>query len=169
MNKNTKTIALIGILTALYVVFALTLKIPMGIGNIALDLGYIVLTISAFKLGMRSAIVGGLGAMIESVLFSAYGISYGWIVMNVIIGLICGTLFNKFSGKKKYLYCGIVIVSSVLLGITAKTIIECSLYSIPYVAKIPKSAVAFGIDTVVMFIGLPIAIRLIRGSKNVCG
>ena len=67
-------------------------------------------------------------------------------------------------GKKKYLYCGIIIVASVLLGITAKTIIECSLYSIPYIAKIPKSAVAFGIDTLVMLIGLPIANRFKRGN-----
>lgn len=163
---NNKKVALIGLLTALYVVFSLTLKIPMGIGAIALDLGYIVLTVSSFKVGKWSAFVGGVGAGIESILFSPYGISYGWIVMNIIIGLICGTLFNKFSGKKKYLYCGITIIGAVLLGITAKTIIECSLYSIPYVAKIPKSVVAFGIDTVVMLIGLPIASRFNKGEQE---
>ena len=160
MNKTLKQITLIGILTALYVVFSLTLKIPMGIGAIALDLGYTVLTVSSFKVGRWAAFVGGVGAGIESILFSPYGISYGWIVMNIIIGLICGTLFNKFDGNRKYVYCIITILLAVLIGVTAKTIIECSLYSIPYIAKIPKSAVAFGIDAVVMIIGLPIADRV---------
>ena len=163
MNKNTKTIALIGILTALYVVFALTLKIPMGIGNIALDLGYIVLTISAFKLGMKSAIVGGLGAMIESILFSAYGISYGWIVMNIIIGLICGYILSRFKPNKyQYLFYGIVIIFAVFVGVSAKTIIECQLYSIPYLVKIPKSLVAWIVDSIVMIIGIFISKRVVK-------
>ena len=169
-NEVTKKIALIGILSALYFVFSLTLKIPMGVGSIALDLGYIVLTVAAWYLGaFPAAIVGGLGALIESVLLSPYGISYGWIVMNVIIGLGCGFIFSLIKNKdntltlRKMILCGITIVVMVLVGVTAKTIIECTLYSIPYIAKIPKSLVAFGIDSVVMIIGLPIARKL----KNV--
>ena len=160
--KTTKKIALIGILSALYVVFSLTLKIPMGIGAIALDLGYIVLTVSVFTVGIYAGIVGGIGAFVESLVFSAYGISWGWVVMNILIGIICGLLIQKIKldSIKNYLICGAVIVGAVFVGITAKTIIECSLYSIPYAVKIPKSAVAFGIDTLVMLIGLPIASKI---------
>ena len=170
-NKNTKKIALIGILSALYFVCSITLKIPMGIGSIALDLGYIVLTIAALYLGaIPAAIVGGLGAMLESVLLSSYGISYGWIVMNIIIGLICGIFFrliksNKMGIREIVGYSGIILVA-VLLGVGAKTIIECNLYSIPYLVKIPKSLVAFGVDSVVMIIGLPIAYRVRKFIKN---
>ncbi len=163
MNK-TKDIAIIGVMTALYVVFSLTLKIPMGVGAIALDLGYIVLTIACMRYGWLGLFVGGIGAFLESLLFSAYGISYGWIAMNVVIGVLCGLFFTRFNkGKlnlKAYLICVAVIVVSVFIGAAIKTVIECYLYSIPLLVKIPKSLVAWGIDSVVMIIGLPIASKL---------
>ena len=45
-----------------------------------------------------------------------------------------------------------------LLG--AKTLIECSLYSIPFLVKIPKNAVAFGVDAAVMTFGIFLYKRL---------
>ena len=155
---KAKTIATVGILTALYVVLSLTLKIPFGIGAIALDLGYIVLTVSAFKVGMWSAVVGGAGAALESYIFSPYGLSYGWIVMNIIIGLICGYFFYK--KRKPYAFHVCMIVISVFVGVTVKTVIECGLYSIPFLVKIPKSVTAFAIDTIVMLIGLLVAYKI---------
>lgn len=161
---STKKIATVGMLTALYVVLSLTLKIPLGVGAIALDLGYIVLTVSAFKVGVWSAVVGGAGAAIESFMFSPYGLSYGWIVMNIIIGLICGYLLYKT--RRSYAFHICTIVFAVLAGITAKTIIECSLYSIPYPVKLPKSATAFAVDTIVMLIGLIVVYRLKIGDNS---
>lgn len=160
--KNTKKIALIGILSALYVVCSLTLKIPMGVGNIALDMGYLVLTVAVFTVGGWASIVGGMGAMLESVMFSAYGISYSWIVMNILIGLICGLVLRKvkLDKWKDYLVSAVVIILAVLVGISAKTLIECNLYHIPLMVKLPKAAVAFGIDTLVMLIGLPLASKI---------
>ena len=161
---NIKKLTTTAILSALYVVLALSLKIPMGVGNISLDLGYIVLTIAALNLGAPAAIVGGLGALLESMLFSSYGISYGWIVMNVIIGLICGIVLNKMNKKdftiKNYIIASIIIIASVFIGVAAKTGIECYLYSIPLIVKIPKSLTAFVIDSVVMIIGLPIGTKI---------
>lgn len=158
-RKNLiKKVALIGILTALYVVMSLTLKIPIGIGNIQLDLGYVALTVACFIVGPWAAFVGGVGAAIESILFSAYGISYGWIAMNVVIGLILGFIF-KISPRltEQYEDKGmniLLIILAVLVGVSIKTAIECSLYSIPLAVKLPKSLMAFLIDTVVMIIGL---------------
>ncbi len=162
MKIALKKIAFIGILTALYVVLSLTLKIPLGLGNIMLDLGYLALTVAAFTVGPWAAFVGGVGALLESLWFSAYGISYGWIVMNILIGLICGLVLPKIKLEKfyHYLICGAIIFGAVLVGITAKTIIECKLYNIPYLVKIPKSAVAFGVDTLVMWLSIPIATQL---------
>lgn len=169
--SKTKQISYLGILSALYVVCALSLKIPMGVGNIALDLGYIVLTVTCLLFGWKACIVGGVGAFLESLLFSAYGISYGWIAMNIIIGVFCGivfTLIKKGTDKKlfRYLGCGSATIIGVLLGVTAKTIIECKLYSIPYAAKIPKSFIAFIIDTAVMLVGLPLAFRIVKLVKK---
>ena len=155
-----KKIALIGILTALYVVMSLTLKIPIGIGNIQLDMGYVALTVACFTVGPWAAFVGGVGAAIESILFSAYGISYGWIAMNIAIGLILGFVFKRISCLERhkdateYIIAVFLITMAVLIGVTIKTIIECSLYSIPIAVKLPKSLIAFLIDTVVMVIGL---------------
>lgn len=165
---NIKKVSLIGILSALYVVCSLTLKIPMGVGAIALDMGYLVLTFAAFAVGGYAAIVGGIGALVESALFSPYGISWGWVVMNIIIGLICGLIFKsiKLNKARSYVGAGIVIVGAVLAGITAKTVIECTLYSIPYLVKLPKSAVAFAIDTIVMLIGLPITSKALKAIKK---
>ena len=164
--SKTKNIAYIGVLTALYAVAALTLKVHFGVGDIALDLGYIVLTIACMHFGWQGAIVGGLGALLESILFSAYGISYGWIVMNIIIGVICGLIFTKYkSHKYKFVVFIITIIIAVFIGAAVKTAIECSLYSIPYVVKIPKSALAWIVDSIVMIIGLPIADRLKSAIK----
>lgn len=161
MKLTTKKISLIGVLTALYVVCSLTLKIPMGVGAIALDLGYLVLTVAVFTIGAYAGIVGGMGALIESYLFSPYGISWGWVVMNVIIGVLCGIIFRNVKLKgARYIACAVIIAVAILLGVSAKTIIECNLYGIPYLVKIPKSAVAFGIDTAVMILGLPITAKL---------
>lgn len=162
-------IAILGILTALYVVFSLTLKIPMGVGNIAVDMGYIVLTVACMKYGWKACFVGGLGAMLESILFSAYGISYGWIVMNVIIGIIVGFAFMLIKINKpilKYIIFGGIIILTCLIGVAAKTVIECTLYHIPYIVKIPKSAVAWGIDSLVMLIGLPIGFKIVSINKR---
>lgn len=167
--SKTKEISFLGILSALYVVCALSLKVPTGVGNIALDLGYIVLTVACLLFGWKACIVGGVGAFLESLLFSAYGISYGWIAMNIIIGLICGIVFTLIKTENKaikYISCSLTITLSVLLGVTAKTIIECKLYSIPYAVKIPKSFTAFVLDTVVMLVGLPLAFRMAKLVKK---
>jgi hypothetical protein len=44
--------------------------------------------------------------------------------------------------------------------VTVKTFIECGLYSIPLLVKIPKSVTAFAIDTIVMIIGLLVAYKI---------
>lgn len=157
MRKEViKKIALIGIMTALYVVMSLTLKIPIGVGNIQLDMGYIILAIACFTVGPWAGFVGGAGAAIESILFSAYGISWGWITMNLLIGLVLGFIFIKYklTPAYKFIIAVVLVVCTVLIGALVKTVIECALYSIPYQVKIPKSLAAWVIDSIAMIIGL---------------
>ena len=157
MNK-TKKIVNIAILAALYVALSLTLKIPLGMGNIQMDMGYIALTVACVIYGPCGAIVGALGAAIESMCFAAYGISWGWIAMNVVIGIACGVVLPKI--KDRFWISALTIVTAVFIGAMVKTAVECLLYGIPLLVKLPKSALAWVVDSVVMIIGLPIVKRL---------
>ena len=59
----------------------------------------------------------------------------------------------------------LIFVGIGMLG--AKTGIECYLYHIPFAVKIVKNAVAFGIDSLTMIIGLGIIARIeiMEGKK----
>lgn len=165
MKRSVKVMVLTAMLAALYFVLSLTLKIPLR-GNISLDLGYCALTVAAVFLGaVPAAIVGGLGAAIESILLSPYGLSVGWVVMNVCIGLICGYVLHKEyrRGRTKLIPAVITILIAVFIGVFMKTVIECTLYSIPVLVKLPKSITAFLVDSIVMiFGGIPLS-DIIKG------
>lgn len=159
---NIKKISLVGMLAALYFVLSLTLKIPIA-GNISLDLGYLALTVAAVCLGpVAGALVGGIGAAVESILLSPFGLSIGWVLMNVLIGLVVG-MMAKSSNKGFDLIFGIVV--AVLLGAFAKGFLECALYQIPFAVKLPKIISAFVIDTIVMIFGIPFAKMLDKRIK----
>ena len=98
-------------------------------------------------------------------LFSPYGFSVSWFVANLIIGFGCGIVFQKTNVIWKRIIAILVFVGIGMLG--AKTGIECYLYHIPFVVKIVKNTVAFGIDSLTMIIGLGIVTRIeaIRGTK----
>lgn len=152
MKRSTKNLVTLSVLTALYVVLSAMFKVSLGIGNIALDLGYIAFTVALCQFGVWGTIVGVVGCMLESILFTAYGFSISWATANLIIGLGCGLVFTHTSNSWIKLAAIFGFCAIGLLG--AKTIIECTLYSIPYAVKIPKNAVAFGADTIVMIGGL---------------
>ena len=151
--KKLKTIdiAILGMLTALYVVLSAFLKFSI-FGNIMIDLGYIAFAFALSLYGPWGSIVGVLGCVIESVLFSAYGFSPSWAAANLVIGLLCGFGYRSLptNGMKIVL----TIASVALAMLCVKTAIECLLYNIPLAVKIPKNAVAFGVDAVAMVIGL---------------
>ena len=150
MNK-TQRICYVGVLTALYVVLSAFLKFNL-IGNIQVDLGYIVFAYALCEFGIYGTIVGVLGCTLESILFSAYGFSISWATANMIIGITCGLMFMV--KRKLWIRIIITIIASAIGILFFKTLIECNLYSIPFAVKIPKNAVAFGVDAAAMIIGL---------------
>ena len=153
---STKKLTTVAMLIALYCALSAMMKIPF-IGAISLDLGYIVLTVACGLFGPLAAVVGAIGCGLESILFSPYGFSIGWFVANLIIGLGCGYVFKKTNVIWKRIIAIIIFVAIGMLG--AKTSIECYLYHIPFAVKFVKSLVAFGVDSIVMIIGLGITKR----------
>lgn len=159
----------IAVLTALYLVLSMLFKIPVG-GNIKLDLGYIVLMVSVIYLGaVPAAVIGGLGAMLESLLMSQRGISPGWILMNVIVGLICGwALYKRRDAPVKTLVIAacIVVPAAMLPAVAIKTLVDFALYRYTDAVsvKIATAAAALAADSAVMLIfGLPLSVAL-RGQ-----
>ena len=152
MSKlTTKKITGIAVLTALYCVLSAMMKIPF-IGAISLDLGYVALTLACAVFGPWGAFVGAVGCGLESMMFSPYGFSISWFTANLIIGLGCGFVFTHTKTLWKQIAAIILFVGIGMLG--AKTGIECYLYHIPFAVKIIKNLVAFGVDSLVMLIGL---------------
>ena len=156
-NSKTKNVAIYGLGAALYFVLSLTMKIPL-IGNITIDAGYIALMAYCYLFGPWAGIIcGAIGCALESILMSAYGFSIGWFAMNIIVAFLVGLIAKK---NKDITQVIAIILLGVFLGVTAKTIIECYLYSIPLMVKLPKSAVAFVVDSTAMIIGYPIARKI---------
>lgn len=162
--KKTKRIAYTALLTALYFVLSALLRIPVT-DHLVLDLGYIALTVGAFYLGgVSGAVIGAVGALLESMLMGQRGVSIGWITMNAIVGYCCGTVFAKIrnADKKEFWWKAcLVIVLSMLLGVTAKTALDCVIYKLPLALKIPSGLVAWATDSLVMILfGLPLSLTL---------
>lgn len=162
--KKTKKIAVTAIFIALYFVLSVILRIPIA-GHIILDLGYIALTVSAVYLGAVSTMfVGAIGVLLETALMSQRGVSPGWIVMNIIVGYLCGLVMHKAAdkGKKQLIISSLIIVPiSMFFGVAAKTWIDCVLYDLTLAVKLPTALAAWIADSIVMLaFGLPLSIVL---------
>ena len=146
---NTKKITFTAIGIALYVVLSMSMKIPL-IAHISLDLGYIAFALYCYHFGAISGmIVGGVGCVLISLITTGW-FPPGWFLGNLVIGVICGCLY-RHDATINNIIITIIAVAIGILGI--KTVIECKLYSIPYTVKIPKNAIAFITDAIVMSAG----------------
>ena len=150
--KEIKLVTYLGVFIALYVVLGMLAKIPL-IGHIGTDLGYVVFGFACFAFGGPAAIVGIIGCMFESLLISGW-IPIGWMIGQAVIGLMCGYFYTHYKSKVLHI---IVTIIAIFIGIgLIKTGIECVLYQIPLIVKIPKNIIAFIADTIPMLIGLGI-------------
>ena len=148
--KNTKMIAYLGISIALYIVLGMLVKIPL-IGHIGTDLGYVVFGFACFAFGWPAVIVGIIGCMFESLLVSGW-IPIGWMVGQAIIGLMCGYFYKHSKNRAVHIFITII---AIFIGVgIVKTGIECVLYQIPVLVKLPKNIIAFIADTIPMLAGL---------------
>lgn len=160
-RTRIKDITTIGILTALSVVLFSLIRIPL-FGNIKLDLSYIVLTVAIVKCKMSGAIfVGGVGALIESMLYGVNGLSFSWIIANIIIAII-GKIFYELSIKqnKEFIFIFGLFIGCLLGLLIIKTLIECLLFKIPLLLKMSTNVVAFISDFICMLIGVIVVERI---------
>lgn len=157
--NTTRKIAYTGMFIALYVVLSMSAKIPV-VAHISLDLGYIAFAIALYHMGIISGtIVGAAGCAIISMLTTGW-FPPGWFAGNIAIGLICGFGISRRETTGATFRNIIVCVIAVAIGILGlKTIIECALYGIPFAVKLPKNAIAFAMDTLVMMFGMALAAR----------
>ena len=166
MNKNIKSICVTAMGIALYVALSMTAKIPI-VGHISLDLGYIVLAVYCYIYGpIAGAIVGAAGCTLVSLLASGW-FPLGWLLGNLYIGYFTGRFYipdlvaDDFSHRKTLEHNLILTVVAVFVGIFCiKSVVEHLMYGIPYAVKLPKNAVAFLIDAIVMCIGVCIAPKI---------
>lgn len=153
-----KKIALLGIGTALYVALGFVVKIPL-IAHIQTDLGYVAFGVMCCALGWPAFIVGVLGCLIESLLFSGW-VPIGWMVGQGLIGLTCGFAYKHI---KLHWVNILITILAVFLGVTVcKTGIECVLYDIPLLVKFPKNAIAFVADAIPMVIGYILGVTALK-------
>ena len=152
--KNIKTICVLGVLSALYVVLTAFCRVPIY-GNIQLDLGYVAFGVALYVYGIYGTPVGVIGCALESVMFSPWGFSISWCVANLVIGVIVGSVCRKH--KSLIVIIGIGIIAT-LLGIgVVKTGIELYLYKMPFATKLPKAISSFAVDSITLCLGLFIA------------
>ena len=157
-DRKTLNIARIGIGIALYVALSMTLKIPI-IGNIGLDLGYIVLAVYAYFLGSIPAmIVGSCGCILISLLMNGW-FPLGWALGQLFIGFICGAVGEiEEDPKKRLLWMLAASTYANMVGIGyIKTVVECLLYRLPFAAKFYRNIVAACVDACVMVGGVIVA------------
>lgn len=153
---TTKKICITALGIALYVALSMTAKIPL-INHIALDLGYIVLAVYCYHFGAISgAVVGGCGAVLVSLITSGW-FPPGWMLGNILIGFLCGFTYRKDKIVSDILISAGAVVAGVWL---VKTVVECTIFSIPYPVKLASNGVAAITDSVVMCVGVFVARKL---------
>lgn len=161
---SVKKICVNGMGVALFVVMTLCLQVPV-FENYYLCLGYIAMTFYTYYFGTASGIiVGTVGVFLYCLLTSGLRGMPGWILGNIVIGLICG-IAAKVSKKcnRKYtkeIIMIIAIIISTAIGIlVVKSLVEVALYSLPFMLRVANNIFAFVADVVVLVLGFEICIR----------
>lgn len=157
-NLNFLTMTALGI--ALYVVTSMFIPIKL-IGNYRLMLGYAVLAIYCYSFGAKSGmLVGGLGQLIYCFVGASFTGMVGWVLGNIAIGFILGTVFNKTKDDKpvkRYIINVIAIVISCAIAFYfIKPFTEAIMFSQSLWIRIVANTPGFCLDTIMLLISLPI-------------
>lgn len=160
---STKKICFTAMGIALFVVLTFALQVPV-FENYYLCLGYIAMTIYLYYFGIISGtLVGTLGVLIYCFLTGGLRGMPGWMLGNVVIGIVCG-LSVKYAIRQKRLWskqmimCVSVIISTAVGILVVKSAMEVILYSIPFVVRVASNIFAFVADVIVLLVGFEICI-----------
>jgi len=170
-KSSVKIIALTGIGIALFVVLTLCLQVPV-FENYYLCLGYIVMAVYCYLVGpVSGTIVGCLGTFLYCLLISGLRGMPGWVIGNLIIGIVIGITFQKTKKMQKTWLKAVInflaIAVSTAIGILVlKSVTECILYSQPMIVRMGKNVFAFVADVFVLEMSLPLCMALDKSEKS---
>ena len=161
---SVKKICINGIGIALFVVMTLCLQVPV-FENYYLCLGYVAMAFYTYYFGTTSGVlVGTLGVFLYCLLTGGLRGMPGWILGNVVIGIICGTtakIAKKYERKdiKEIMMITSVIISTAIGILVVKSLVEVALYSLPFMLRVTNNIFAFVADVVVLVLGFELCIR----------
>lgn len=165
---NFITNSAIGI--ALFVVLSLCLQVPV-FQNYYLCLGYVAMTVYCYSIGTASGtIVGTIGVILYCLLISGLRGMPGWAMGNLFLGIIMGTTFRLIKKNQKpivetIIAVIIIIISTAIAMLGIKSIIECLLYSQPFMVRVATNMYAFIADAFVIIVSLPLC-RILEPHIN---
>ena len=162
MTKSVKTLCVLGVGIALFVVLSLCLQVPV-FENYYLCLGYAVMLVYCYSLGPWPGVaVGALGVVLYCLLTSGLRGMPGWSLGNVLIGLCLGyglRPIRRIPNKAVKAGAAVVLITAVtaagILGV--KSLTEHILYAQPFAVRAAKNFTAFVADAVMLAVSIPIA------------
>lgn len=158
---TTRRICIDAMGTALFVVLALCLQVPV-FENYYLCLGYAVMMVFCYCYGpVDGMIVGGFGVVLYCLLISGLRGMPGWAAGNLVIGVCLGLAcrwtepMNRPWLRHMLLIVMIIVVTAAaILGV--KSFVEVLLYGQPMLLRIAKNSYAFVADVVVLMAAMPV-------------
>lgn len=160
-RMRTEKICVLGMLTALFVVLSMCLRVPV-FDNFYLCLGYIAMFVALAMYGiLGGTIVGVCGTAIYCLLISGLRGMPGWICGNICIGVILGLWLQMTSEiSNKFLWYPstilVIVIANVVGILFTKSVVEMLLYAQPLMARVATNLPAFIADIAVLAAAIPV-------------
>ena len=160
--NTVKRIAFDGVGIALYVVVSLFLSFPI-IQNWYLSLGYTVMVVFLYSIGMADGIIVGIfGTALYCLLVNMIWGMPGWIIGNIIICLILGAVLKRIGNVSDWkagnyiLLCVVMALSSVIGILLIKSWIESFYYGQTFVIRMGRNFGACIMDIIGLLLSVPV-------------
>lgn len=170
-NTNTKDICVTAIGIAMFVALSMCLRVPI-FENYYVCLGYVVMMVWLYSVGTFSGtLVGCIGTLLYCVLIGGLRGMPGWVLGNLVIGLLLGALIKRLNKSKKLLntiLLSVTIFISTFIGILlVKSFTECILYSQPMIVRITTNMTAFISDVLTLVLSIPLCIMIDKHIRKI--
>lgn len=165
LNSTTKKICVLAMGIALFVVLTLCLQVPV-FENYYLCLGYVVMAVYCYLFGpLYGSLIGFFGVVLYCLLTNGLRGMPGWSIGNIIIGIFVGIACKLTANMKQILLRHTIIALTIVLStalamLGVKSIIECFLYSQPFIIRTANNIYAFLADAFVLIFSLPICYKM---------
>jgi len=169
---TTKKLCLTAMGTALFVVLALCIQVPV-FENYYICLGYVAMMVWCYHFGTFSGtVVGTLGVVLYCLVTNGLRGMPGWVMGDLAIGLIVGGTCSLTRSMERrwlrHLIIGTAAVLSAAIGMLAvKSFTEMILYAQPMAVRMAKNLYAFIADAVTLAASLPVCVLLEKPMKKI--